>query len=82
MRATDEEIVSRSNVEPERFGEIFDRHFASIHAYLARRLALFDRHMRMHAADGTQPTYVIVRDEIALSVAQQPVRRCYSGAWT
>jgi RNA polymerase sigma factor (sigma-70 family) len=34
----DAETVQRSKTEPERFGAIFDRYFAEIHGYLARRL--------------------------------------------
>jgi RNA polymerase sigma factor (sigma-70 family) len=36
--ASDGEIVAASAREPERFAEIFERHFAAIHHYLARRL--------------------------------------------
>lgn len=36
--SADAEIVQRSRTEPERFGAIFDRYFAEIHGYLARRL--------------------------------------------
>jgi RNA polymerase sigma-70 factor (ECF subfamily) len=34
----DAAAISRSLRAPEAFGEIFDRHFASIHRYLARRV--------------------------------------------
>lgn len=34
----DSTAISRSRHEPERFGVIFDRHFAEIHRYVARRL--------------------------------------------
>jgi RNA polymerase sigma-70 factor, ECF subfamily len=30
-------VIARSTSRPEAFGSIFDRHFAAIHAYLARR---------------------------------------------
>lgn len=36
--AADAEVVAASISEPERFSEIFERHFAVIHAYLARRI--------------------------------------------
>jgi RNA polymerase sigma-70 factor, ECF subfamily len=35
---TDAELILRSWERPERFEVIFDRHFASIHGYLRRRL--------------------------------------------
>ncbi|MFI6515176.1 RNA polymerase sigma factor [Spirillospora sp. NPDC050679] len=34
----DAEAIGRSRDEPERFGAIFDAHFAEIHRYVARRL--------------------------------------------
>jgi len=34
----DGEVISRSLLRPELFGAIFDRHFRSIHRYLARRV--------------------------------------------
>ena len=37
-RATDAEIVAASWSDPERFAKIFERHFAAIHRYLARRV--------------------------------------------
>jgi RNA polymerase sigma-70 factor (ECF subfamily) len=36
--SADAETVQKSKTEPERFGVIFDRYFAEIHGYLARRL--------------------------------------------
>ena len=30
-------LIARSLVEPEAFAAIFDRHFAAVHRYLARR---------------------------------------------
>jgi len=36
--ASDGEIVAASMREPERFASIFERHFAAIHHYLARRV--------------------------------------------
>jgi RNA polymerase sigma factor (sigma-70 family) len=36
--ASDGEIVAASVCEPERFASIFERHFAAIHHYLARRV--------------------------------------------
>ena len=35
---TDAQIISMSNADPDRFGEIFDRHFPTIHRYLHRRV--------------------------------------------
>jgi RNA polymerase sigma factor (sigma-70 family) len=35
---TDAQIISMSNVDPDRFGEIFDRHFPAIHRYVHRRV--------------------------------------------
>lgn len=37
-RPTDAEIVAASWSDPERFAKIFERHFAAIHRYLARRV--------------------------------------------
>lgn len=34
----DDEIISASLADPERFGAIFDRHFASVLAYVRRRV--------------------------------------------
>jgi RNA polymerase sigma factor (sigma-70 family) len=36
--ATDAASIERSWTEPERFAEVFDRHYAEIHAYVSRRL--------------------------------------------
>lgn len=36
--ATDASIIATSRDEPERFGQIFDRHFPAIHRYAAARL--------------------------------------------
>jgi DNA-directed RNA polymerase specialized sigma24 family protein len=33
-------MILRSTVEPEAFSAIFDRHFAAIHRYLARRVGV------------------------------------------
>lgn len=38
MSTVDEDAVARSAIEPAEFGEIFDRYFSAIHAYLTRRL--------------------------------------------
>lgn len=35
---TDAEVIVRARADPERFAEIFDRHFVTIHRYLARRV--------------------------------------------
>jgi RNA polymerase sigma factor (sigma-70 family) len=35
---TDAALIERSRREPERFAAVFDRHFAEIHGYVARRL--------------------------------------------
>lgn len=35
---TDAQIISMSNADPDRFGEIFDRHFAAVHRYVNRRI--------------------------------------------
>src|SRR3954467_10915119 len=35
---SDAEIIRLSAQEPERFAQIFDRHYADIHGYVARRL--------------------------------------------
>ncbi|MEV0819661.1 RNA polymerase sigma factor [Nonomuraea rubra] len=35
---SDAELLEASNRRPDRFGEIYDRYFAEIHAYLGRRL--------------------------------------------
>ena len=36
--ATDAMVIASSVGEPERFGEIFDRHYGEIHRYLGRRV--------------------------------------------
>jgi hypothetical protein len=36
--ASDAEIIDQSRREPERFGAVFDRYYAQIHGYAARRL--------------------------------------------
>jgi RNA polymerase sigma factor (sigma-70 family) len=35
---TDAELIARASRQPELFGVVFDRHFATIHRYLERRL--------------------------------------------
>jgi RNA polymerase sigma factor (sigma-70 family) len=35
---SDAEVLARASRHPERFGVIFDRHFATIHRYLERRI--------------------------------------------
>ena len=35
---TDAQIISTSQSDPSRFGEIFDRHFPAIHRYVNRRV--------------------------------------------
>src|SRR4051794_4226305 len=35
---SDAELIAASLVVPERFGQIFDRHFRAIHAFATRRL--------------------------------------------
>jgi RNA polymerase sigma-70 factor, ECF subfamily len=35
---TDAVLIERSWTEPERFAEVFDRHYAEIHGYVSRRL--------------------------------------------
>ncbi|MFN2544789.1 MAG: RNA polymerase sigma factor [Actinomycetota bacterium] len=35
---TDAEAIAASRLDPERFGEVFDRHFGSIHRYAHRRV--------------------------------------------
>jgi len=37
-QATDAELISRSLAEPEAFAAIFERHYADVHRYLARRI--------------------------------------------
>jgi RNA polymerase sigma-70 factor (ECF subfamily) len=37
-RESDAEVIARSRLEPSAFAAIFDRHFVTIHRYLARRL--------------------------------------------
>jgi hypothetical protein len=38
LTLTDAQIISASNADHDRFGEIFDRHFPAIHRYLHRRV--------------------------------------------
>jgi RNA polymerase sigma factor (sigma-70 family) len=35
---SDAELLARATIEPELFGVVFDRHFATIHRYLERRI--------------------------------------------
>jgi RNA polymerase sigma factor (sigma-70 family) len=35
---SDAELIARARLEPAAFGPIFDRHYATIHSYLRRRL--------------------------------------------
>jgi RNA polymerase sigma-70 factor (ECF subfamily) len=49
----DHDLIRRSAVEPEVFGQIFDRHAAAIHRYLARRIG------RTLADDLTAETFLI-----------------------
>jgi DNA-directed RNA polymerase specialized sigma24 family protein len=35
---SDAELIARARLEPAAFAPIFDRHYATIHAYLRRRL--------------------------------------------
>jgi RNA polymerase sigma-70 factor (ECF subfamily) len=37
---TDAAVIARSQTDPERFGEIYDRHATEVHRYLARRIGL------------------------------------------
>jgi len=37
---SDADLIVRSTVDPEAFSGIFDRHFAAVHRYLARRVGL------------------------------------------
>lgn len=39
---SDAAVIGESWTKPELFGQIFDRHFRTIHAYLARRLSTTD----------------------------------------
>jgi len=39
---SDAEVIGESWTDPELFGQIFDRHFPTIHRYLARRLSRSD----------------------------------------
>ena len=38
--AADHELIRRSVADPEAFGHVFDRHAATIHRYLARRIGV------------------------------------------
>jgi DNA-directed RNA polymerase specialized sigma24 family protein len=37
---SDAELIARSTSQPERFGLVFDRHYATIHRYLERRIGI------------------------------------------
>jgi RNA polymerase sigma factor (sigma-70 family) len=50
---SDAEIVRLSDADPERFGQIFDRHATTVHRYLARRVG------RTLADDLTAETFLI-----------------------
>jgi RNA polymerase sigma-70 factor (ECF subfamily) len=53
---TDADVIARSRREPERFAEIFDRHYPAIHGFLARRLG------SSLADDLTSETFLIAFD--------------------
>ena len=64
--AADHDLIRRSVSDPEIFGAIFDRHAATIHRYLARRIG------RTLADDLTAETFLIAfrgRDKYDLSHA-------------
>ena len=68
--ASDAAVIARSLSRPEAFGTIFDRHFAAVHGYLARRIGggraddlssatftvAFERRRKFHSdADSARP---------------------------
>jgi DNA-directed RNA polymerase specialized sigma24 family protein len=55
-RATDAAIIERSLREPERFAQVFDRYYAEVHGFVARRLG------RSLADDVASETFVIAFD--------------------
>jgi RNA polymerase sigma factor (sigma-70 family) len=62
--AGDHDLIRRSTADPEAFGQIFDRHAATIHRYLARRVG------RSLADDLTAETFLIAfrrRDKYDMS---------------
>jgi len=62
----DHDLIRLSTADPEAFGQIFDRHAATIHRYLARRVG------RTLADDLTAETFLIAfrrRDEYDMSHA-------------
>lgn len=59
MNASDDEIMADAVGDPTRFGEIFDRHYVTIHAYLARRLD------RNRADDLTGEVFRVALDALA-----------------
>src|SRR5688572_13797491 len=38
MTTTDAEVIERSRADPRQFGALFERHFDTLHRYLARRV--------------------------------------------
>lgn len=59
VSATDDKIMAEAAAHPAQFGEIFDRYFATIHAYLARRLG------RGRADDLTGEVFRVAFDTLA-----------------
>jgi RNA polymerase sigma factor (sigma-70 family) len=55
-RATDGAIIERSLREPERFAQVFDRYYAELHGFVARRLG------RSLADDVAAETFAIAFD--------------------
>ena len=55
-RATDAVVIERSLREPERFAHVFDRYYAEVHAFVARRLG------HSLADDVASETFVIAFD--------------------
>jgi RNA polymerase sigma-70 factor (ECF subfamily) len=55
-RATDAAIIERSLREPERFAQVFDRYYAEVHGFVARRLG------RSLADDVASETFAIAFD--------------------
>jgi RNA polymerase sigma-70 factor (ECF subfamily) len=65
VATTDAELIAAARGAPERFAEVFDRHYARIYAYAARRLG------RDLAEDVASETFLVAFSRIA---GYDPVR--------
>jgi RNA polymerase sigma factor (sigma-70 family) len=69
FQASDAVLIERSWREPDRFAEVFDRYYAAIHGYVARRLG------RGLADDVASETFLIAFDRRRRYDVEQPDAR-------